>query len=270
MLYLCATPIGNLEDMTLRVSRILSEADIIAAEDTRRTLQLLNHLGLKKQLVSCHEHNQRERAAELIRMVQEGKTVAVVSDAGMPGISDPGAAVVQAAIEAGVEFTVLPGASAVLTAVVLSGLDSSRFVFEGFLPREKKQRAKQIASLLSEPRTTVIYESPYRLRDTLSELLKNLGDRPAAVCRELTKIYEETVRGTLSTVLEHYGEAPKGECVIVLGGAVISNEEPSESELLNIMQKHIEEGQRPKDAAKAAAGKNANALYQAYLKQKSE
>lgn len=268
MLYLCATPIGNLEDITLRVSRILSEADIIAAEDTRRTLKLLNHLGLKKQLISCHEHNQRERAVELIRMVQEGKTVAVVSDAGMPGISDPGSAIVKAAIEAGVEFTVLPGASAVLTAVVFSGLDCGRFVFEGFLPREKKQRMERIASLLREPRTAVIYESPYRLRDTLLELLKNLGDRPAAVCRELTKIYEETVRGTLSTLLEHYTEAPKGECAIVLGGAVIAKEEPSLSVLLATMLKGIGEGMRPKDAAKAAAGKNANALYQEYLKQK--
>ena len=272
MLYLCATPIGNLEDITYRVVRILGEADVIYAEDTRRTVQLLSHLGLKKPLCSCHEHNEREKAKEIVALAAQGKNVAVVSDAGMPGISDPGAEVVAAAIEAGVPFTVAPGASAAVTSVVLSGLPCGRFVFEGFLPREKKPRRERLALLKAETRTTVLYESPFRLRDTLLELREELGDRPAAVCRELTKIHEEAVRGTLSELAAHYAEPPKGECVIVLSGG-----QPEEKALLPVeeqlalMQQRIDAGEKPKAAAKAAAqGISPSELYRLYVQREEE
>ena len=268
MLYLCATPIGNLEDITYRVVRILSEADAIYAEDTRRTVQLLNHLGLKKPLSSCHEHNEREKAQEIVALAAAGKNIAVVSDAGMPGISDPGARVAEAAIAAGVPFTVAPGASAAVTAVVLSGLPCGRFVFEGFLPREKKPRRERLALLKNEPRTAVLYESPFRLKDTLLELRDALGDRPAAVCRELTKIHEETVRGSLSELAAHYAEPPKGECVIVLSGAEeTAAETPSLDAQLAAMEARIASGEKPRAAAKAVAnGISPTELYNAYLK----
>lgn len=269
MIYLCATPIGNLEDITLRVVRILREADVIYAEDTRHTLQLLNHLGIKKPLVSCHEHNEQQRAQDIIADSRAGRMVAVVSDAGMPGISDPGGAVARAAAQAGEPFTVAPGASAALTSLVLSALPCDRFVFEGFLPRDKKPRRARLEALRREPRTAILYESPFRLRDTLEELLRELGDRPAAVCRELTKFYEETRRAPLSELASHYEQnPPKGECVLVLSGAP-PQESPaqSEEEQLQAMQALIDRGMKPKEAAKQAAATMTSAqLYNRYMK----
>lgn len=274
MLYLCATPIGNLEDITLRVRRILQEADVVYAEDTRHTLALFNHLGIKNRLVSCHEHNERLRTEEVLELLRQGKDVAVVSDAGMPGISDPGALLAAAAAREGLPFTVLPGPSASVTALVLSALPCERFVFEGFLPREKKPRRERLELLKKEERTTILYESPYRLRDTLEELFKELGDRPAAVCRELTKVYEECIRGTLGSLIEHYEQAPKGECVLILGGAQKQQaQEADEEELIRRMSRLIAEGEKPKSAAKKAAegsAQSASDLYNAYQRRKEQ
>jgi len=271
MIYLCATPIGNLEDITQRAVRILTECDAVYAEDTRRTLVLLNHLGIKKPVFSCHEHNERPKAKEIVARSAAGETIAVVSDAGMPGISDPGAAVVAAAIESGEPFTVLPGPSAALTAAVLSGLDCGRFVFEGFLPREKREREARIEALSEESRTAILYESPFRLGNTLRELSERLGrERRAAVCRELTKIYEECVRGTLEELAERFSEGTKGECVIVLAGAQPGEEEADLERMLMQMERAVRAGERAKDAAKrlAKGGITPSALYNEYLRRK--
>lgn len=271
MITLCATPIGNLEDITLRVLRALQECDAVYAEDTRHTLALLNHFDIKKPLVSCHEHNERERAQEIIARSRSGEHIVIVSDAGMPGISDPGAAVVQAAIAAGEAFTLCPGASAALMSAVISGLPCDKFCFEGFLPRDKKPRRERIAVLAAEQRTAVLYESPFRLKDTLTELARELGERPCAVCRELTKIHEECKRGTLSELAAYYDEhPPKGECVIVLGGAQPCKETaPEEADLLTELSAAIAAGEKPKAAAKRIAkGITASELYNLYMQQK--
>lgn len=270
MIYLCATPIGNLEDITQRAIRIISECDAVYAEDTRRTLVLLNHLGVKKPVFSCHEHNERQKAEEIVARSGAGQTIVVVSDAGMPGISDPGAAVVAAAIEGGEPFTVLPGASAVLASAVLSGLPCGRFVFEGFLPREKKQREERIAALAFEERTAVLYESPFRLNGTLLELAKKLGEgRRAAVCRELTKLHEECARGTLAELCGYFSAGVKGECVIVLAGAEPQEETPELERMLAEVEAAALAGERAKEAAKRfAKGITPSALYNEYLKKK--
>lgn len=276
MIYLIATPIGNLEDITLRAVRVLGECDAVYAEDTRHTLGLLNHLNIKKPLTSCHEHNERERAAEIVARSQQGECIAVVSDAGMPGISDPGAAVVQAAIEANEPFTVLPGASAALTSAVLSGLPCDRFCFEGFLPRDKKPRRERLEVLKTERRTAVIYESPFRLKDTLDELCAALGDRNAAVCRELTKVHEECARGSLSELSAHFSQGTRGECVIVLGGAAeeeTAQDAPTLTEQLDAMRAAVSGGEKPRAAAKRIArGMSASELYNQfmYLKEKKD
>lgn len=273
MIYLCPTPIGNLEDITQRAVRILNECDAVYAEDTRRTLQLLNHLGIKKPVFSCHEHNERQKAKEIVSRSALGETIAVVSDAGMPGISDPGAAVVAAAIEAGEPFTVLPGPSAAVTAAVLSGLDCARFVFEGFLPREKREREQRVKGLACEQRTVILYESPFRIGDTLRELSEQLGEsRRAAVCRELTKLYEECARGTLGELTERFLEGTKGECVIVLAGAEKAAEEEVDLERMLVqMEGAIRSGERAKDAAKRIAkGVSPSVLYNEYLRRKRE
>ncbi len=268
MLYLVATPIGNLEDITYRAVRVLQQVDAVFAEDTRRTIALLNHLGIKKPLHSCHEHNERDRSVQIVSMLREGKDIALVSDAGLPGISDPGAVIVRAAIEAGQELTVLPGACAATTALVLSGLPSERFAFEGFLPRDTKARGERIAALAAEMRTAILYESPLRLPKTLSLLAASMGDRPAAVCRELTKMHESCIRGTLSELAAHFADAPKGECVIVLQGAsALASDAPSLESLLDCMDALVQSGQRVKAAAKALANPNfpASELYARYI-----
>lgn len=219
-LYLCATPIGNLEDITLRVLKVLAGVDLVVAEDTRVARKLLTHFQISVSLVSCHQHNWRKRVPEIISRLHNGQSVAVVSDAGTPGISDPGAELVRAAIEAGIRVVPLPGASALLTALVASGLATDTFVFEGFLPAKGRARAERLARLKSEPRTIILYEAPHRLLATLRDLLEVLGDRRACAARELTKIHEEFIRGTLSTLLAHFAAvAPRGEFTLVVEGA---------------------------------------------------
>jgi 16S rRNA (cytidine1402-2'-O)-methyltransferase len=218
-LYLCATPIGNLEDMTLRGVRVLKEAAVIAAEDTRHTRKLLSHFDIHTPLVSYHEHNKAARGPELVARLLAGEDVAVVSDAGLPGISDPGADLVRLALAAGAAVTPVPGANAALAALVASGLDTDMFLFVGFLPRVAKKRRELVASLAQLPYTLIFYESPHRLVATLAELAAAFGERPAAVGRELTKKFEEFARGALSELGSRFAaQAPRGEITLVVAG----------------------------------------------------
>ena len=221
MLYLCATPIGNLEDITLRVLRVLREAHLIAAEDTRHTRKLLSYYDVHTPLTSYHEHNYRKKGEYLLRLLEEGRQIALVSDAGMPGISDPGAKLVEEALQRQLQVTPLPGASAGITALVVSGLPLETFAFEGFLPATGKARQEKLCTLTSEKRTMIFYESPHRLVRVLEDILKCCGNRRLAVARELTKKHEEVVRGTVTEVLEHFNsDKPKGEfCLIMEGNA---------------------------------------------------
>lgn len=256
MLYLCATPIGNLEDITLRALRIFREADYIAAEDTRHTIKLLNHFEISKPLISYHEHNRHEKGPEIIKLVEQGYKVALVSDAGMPGISDPGADLVVLAREAGVPMTIIPGPSAALSALVLSGLSTERFVFEGFLPREKKERAERIRSLGQEERTIIIYEAPHRLVSLLNDLQKTLGDRNISIVRELTKVYEEILPMTLSQAVDYYKErTPRGEFVIVLEGAQKDSKtrDFSHISIEEHLKEYLKAGLNKKEAVKQVA-----------------
>lgn len=219
ILYIVATPIGNIEDITLRALRILKEVDIIAAEDTRHTLKLLNYYEIKKRLVSYHEHNRIKQGKYLIEQLLEGNDIALVSDAGTPGISDPGEDIIKLAIEANINITVVPGATAAITGLILSGLPTDRFAFEGFLPMNRKSRKKRVAQLKKEQRTLVLYEAPHKLISTLDELYKNLGNRRIVLARELTKKFEEVIRCTLEEAINFYREnTPRGEYVLVLQG----------------------------------------------------
>lgn len=217
VLYVCATPIGNLEDITLRVLRILQEVDIIAAEDTRQTRKLLSHFDIHTPVTSYHEHNRLEKGPWLVGKLCSGSRVALVSDAGTPAISDPGQELVRQALEAGVPVVPLPGPSAVLAALVVSGYSTERFVFEGFVPRGKSDKEAFLQRIGREPRTTVLYEAPHRLLDTLSVCRKIMPRRELAVCRELTKVHEEVKRGTAAQLYNYFAkERPRGECVLVL------------------------------------------------------
>jgi 16S rRNA (cytidine1402-2'-O)-methyltransferase len=224
-LYLCATPIGNLEDITLRVLRVLKEADLIAAEDTRNSIKLLNHFDIRTPMTSYHEYNKYDKAKILVEKMLQGTTVALITDAGTPGISDPGEVLVQQCYEAGVEVTSLPGPAACVTALTLSGLPTRRFCFEAFLPVDKKERKWILEELKSETRTIIVYEAPHHLVKTLEELSEALGaDRKITICRELTKRYEEAYRATFEEALARFeAEDPKGECVIVIEGRSIES-----------------------------------------------
>lgn len=218
-LYIVPTPIGNLKDITLRALEVLKECNIVAAEDTRQTIKLLNHYNIKKQLISYHQHNEFGKSEELINRVRAGEMVALVSDAGSPGISDPGSVIIRKCIEENLDFEVLPGATAIITALVGSGLDTTRFTFRGFIPRENKDRRELIEEIKNHRETLVFYEAPHRIRETLDFLSGALGNRKIAVCRELTKLHEQIVRGTIEEVREHFNvTAPKGEFVIVIQG----------------------------------------------------
>lgn len=231
VLYLCATPIGNLEDLTLRCIRIIKEVDLIAAEDTRQTIKLLNHLEVKKPLVSYHEHNKAEKGRELVARLLEGKSIALVSDAGMPAISDPGEDLVKLCVEHHIDVIAIPGATASLTALVVSGLPTRRFCFEGFLPTVKKERRERLTALSKEPRTIILYEAPHRLKDTLEDIREGLGERKISVSRELTKKFEETKRGNISDVIGYFRERDiKGEFVLIIEGI-------NEKELVDIEAK---------------------------------
>src|SRR5262249_50993425 len=217
-LYLVATPIGNLEDITLRALRVLGEVDIIACEDTRHTRKLLSHYKISKPLVSYHEHNERARAAELIEKLLEGLSVALVSDAGMPLISDPGYSIVSEAALAGVPVVPVPGARAVIAALAASGLPTNEFLFAGFLPPRRAQRKRRLHDLATSPSSLVLYEAPHRIKECIEDAREILGDRPAALARELTKVHEEIIRGRLSEIAAVISERePKGEYVLIIG-----------------------------------------------------
>jgi 16S rRNA (cytidine1402-2'-O)-methyltransferase len=240
MLYLCATPIGNLEDMTFRVLETLQSVDIIAAEDTRNSIKLLNHFQIKTPMTSYHEYNKMEKAHYLIGLMQEGKNVALITDAGTPAISDPGEVLVALCQEAGIRTTSLPGAAACITALTLSGLSTRRFCFEGFLPSEKKERKAVLEELIKESRTIIIYEAPHHLRKTLRELLDILGNRKMAVCRELTKKFETVMPTTLEEAVGFHEEnEPRGEYVLVIRGK--SPEEKREEAALEWKEMPIKE-----------------------------
>lgn len=218
-LYLCATPIGNLEDMTFRAVRVLSEVDLIAAEDTRNSVKLLNHFEIKTPMTSYHEYNKIEKGKKLVAKLQAGENIALITDAGTPGISDPGEELVKMCYEAGIRVTSLPGAAACITALTLSGLSTRRFAFEAFLPTDKKEKQEILKELENETRTVILYEAPHRLLRTLKELLEVLGSRRITVCRELTKKHETAFATTLEEAVDYYeAHEPKGECVLVLEG----------------------------------------------------
>lgn len=240
MLYICGTPIGNMEDMTLRAIRILGEVDLIAAEDTRQSVKLLNHFDIKTPLTSYYEHNKDVKGPQLINMLKEGKNIALVTDAGMPGISDPGEDLIRLCYENNIDVTIVPGPTAVITALVLSGLNTRSYIFEGFLPKNKKQRTEVLEKLKNETRTTVFYEAPHHLLNTLKDIYKYAGDRQAAVERELTKRHETVNKGSLSELINYFEEnEPKGEFVIVLEGA--DYEEVKAEEISKISEMSIEE-----------------------------
>ena len=259
-LYLCATPIGNLEDMTFRAVRILKEVDLIAAEDTRNSIKLLNHFGIKTPMTSYNEYNKIEKGKKLIQKLLDGARIALITDAGTPGISDPGEELVKMCYEAGVNVTSLPGASAGITALTLSGLSTRRFVFEAFLPSDKKERAVVLNALATETRTMVLYEAPHRLVKTLTELRDVFGDRRITVCRELTKKHETAFVTTLDAALAYYEEhEPRGECVLVVEGKsreAIRQEEVAQWEELSIeehMDFYLVQGMEKKEAMKRVA-----------------
>ena len=242
MLYLCATPIGNLGDMTPRVVETLQEVDLIAAEDTRSSIKLLNHFEIKTSMTSYHEYNKVEKADYLVAQMQQGKNVALVTDAGTPGISDPGEVLVAKCHEAGITVTSLPGAAACITALTLSGLSTRRFCFEAFLPADKKEKAAILEELKAESRTIILYEAPHRLNRTLEELVKTLGDRRLTLCRELTKKFETVLPTTIKEAISLYErEEPRGEYVLVIEGKSLSQkrEEERESWLGMSIEEHM-------------------------------
>ncbi len=260
-LYLCATPIGNLEDITLRVLRVLKEVDLIAAEDTRNSMKLLNHYDIHTPITSYHEHNKRKKGQILVEKLLEGQDVALITDAGTPGISDPGEDLAALCHEQGIPVTALPGAAACVTGLTLSGLSSRRFVFEGFLPMDTKERKLCLDRVKEETRTLVLYEAPHRLQRTLEELRQALGgERKAALCRELTKLHETVNRTTLEGLIEQTAsQPPKGECVLVVEGKdyrEIQKEEQEKWEEFTLeehMAYYESQGYSRKDAMKQVA-----------------
>lgn len=274
-LYLCATPIGNLEDITYRVLRTLKEVDLIAAEDTRNSIKLLNHFDIKTPMTSYHEYNKIEKAYQLVDKLREGMNIALITDAGTPGISDPGEDLVRICYEEGIEVTSLPGPAACITALTMSGLPTRRFAFEAFLPRDKKERADVLAQLKNETRTIILYEAPHHLVKTLEELYAYLGDRKIAICRELTKRYEEKTLATISECLKFYKDnEPRGEYVLVMAGKTfeeLRKEEQQSWESMTIeehMAVYEAQGIDRKEAMKLVAkdrGISKRDVYQALL-----
>lgn len=261
-IYLVATPIGNLSDMSIRAIDTLKNADIIACEDTRNTIRLLNHFEIKGYLTSYHEYNKIDKAYELCEKVKEGKSIAFVSDAGMPAISDPGYELVDIAYKEGLEVTIIPGASAVVSALAISGISSRRFSFEGFLPVDKNEKKEILAELVNESRTIILYEAPHRLLKTLKEILEYIGDRNIAIVRELTKLHEEVLRGRLTNIIADYESekvAIRGEYVLVIEGKSLLEkrcERQKSFEKISIREhyeKYIYDGMDKKEAMKAVA-----------------
>lgn len=271
-LYLVATPIGNLEDITLRALRILKEVDYIAAEDTRNTLKLLNHFEIKKPLISNHRHNEEDRENSLIEKLKDGKNIAVVSDAGTPGISDPGEVIAKRAIEENIEVIPIPGACAAINALIASGLNTKEFVFFGFLPLNKKLRKEKLEEIKNENKTIIIYEAPHKIKDSLNDLKNVVGDRKIVLARELTKIHEEFIRGNIDEIIEK-SENLKGEMILLIEG---NNEINNENILNNLsLEEHYnvyeKQGLDKKEIIKKIAkdrGVNKNEIYQYFLKNK--
>lgn len=257
ILYLCATPIGNLGDISARCLETFENADLIACEDTRRTIQLLNHFGIKKQLTSYHEHNKREKGEYIVELLKDGKNVVLVSDAGTPAISDPGEDLVKLCIENDLQVTPIPGCVAGINALIVSGLPTRRFAFEGFLSVNKRHRKEHLESVKNDTHTLIFYEAPHKLPYTLADMLEILGDRRIALCRELTKIHEEIIRTTLSEAQNLYTEtSPKGEFVIVIEGAKEPEAEEAWWEALSVeehVEKYIADGIDSKEAVKMTA-----------------
>ena len=259
-LYVVPTPIGNLKDITLRALEVLEASDIIAAEDTRQSLKLLNHYNIKKPLVSYHKFNEQNKSGSLIEMLKDGRIVALVSDAGSPGISDPGSVIIKKCLEEGIPFEVLPGATAVITALVYSGMDTDKFTFLGFFPRETKDRKRLMEDIRDREETMVIYEAPHRLLEALSFIGDNLGNRQVAVCRELTKIHEEIFRGGILEAIEHFAlKQIKGEIVLVIKGkSELEIKEEREKEWADLSVKdhilnYMKQGHSKKDSIKLVA-----------------
>mgnify|MGYP004544125489 FL=1 len=275
-LYLCATPIGNLEDITFRVLRTLKEVDLIAAEDTRNSIKLLNHFEIKTPMTSYHEFNKIDKAYQLVEKLKEGKNIALITDAGTPGISDPGEDIVRICYEQGVPVTSLPGAAACITALTMSGRPTRRFAFEAFLPKDKKERAAVLEELKDETRTIILYEAPHHLIRTVTELMNALGDRKLTLCRELTKKHEEKLQTTFSGVLDLYKEQePRGEYVMVICGRSreeLVKEQQQSWEAMSIeehMAHYESQGIPHKEAMKLVAkdrGVSKREIYQALLK----
>jgi len=259
-LYIVGTPIGNLRDITIRALDTLKECDMVAAEDTRVTLKLLNHFEIKKPLISYHKYNEKDKSADILELAKEGKNIALVSDAGMPGISDPGSILIERAVAEDVPFEVIPGATAVITALVYSALDTTSFTFRGFFPRENKEREALFADIENYKDTLIFYESPYRIVQTLQYIKDRLGNRRIAICREITKLYESIFRGTVEEAYEFFNEnSPKGEFVLVLEGKTleeIDREERATWEHMTI-EDHIvmemKQGHSKKEAIKLVA-----------------
>lgn len=276
-LYLCATPIGNLEDMTFRAVRILKEVDVIAAEDTRNSVKLLNHFDIHTPMTSYHEFNKIDKGQYLVKRLLEGENIALITDAGMPGISDPGEELVRMCRDAGVPVTAVPGACACVTALVISGRPTRRFCFEAFLPTDKKERRAVLEELKTETRTSIIYEAPHRLVKTLQELLNELGDRKITVCKELTKKHETGFETTLKEAVSYYEQnEPRGEYVLVLEGCSRQQMEQEaqdawkEMSLGDHMKLYEEQGMNRKDAMKQVAkdrGVGKREIYQALLEE---
>lgn len=268
MLYLCATPIGNLEDMTFRAIRILREVDLIAAEDTRRTRKLLTHFEIHTPLIRFDENCKAAVAEKILQRLQAGESVAVVSDAGLPAISDPGADLVRLAIDAGISVCPIPGANAALSALICSGLDTTKFLFAGFAPKSKKNRREFLQKLSTVEATIIFYEAPHRLKDFLTELAEIFGERQIVLARELTKVHEEFLRGTISELLQNLDE-PRGEFVVVVEGNKFVAPPPEEN-LLEFYQKLLAQGLDKKSAMREAAKKfnvSRREIYNSLLKE---
>jgi 16S rRNA (cytidine1402-2'-O)-methyltransferase len=279
ILYICGTPIGNLEDITLRALKILKEVNLIAAEDTRHTLKLLNHYQINTKITSYYEYNKFKKAPYLVKILKEGQDIALVSDAGMPGISDPGYVLIDLALKNNIKIIPVPGVSALITALVVSGLPTDKFVFEGFLPRKIKERKRYFKSIENEERTIIFYETPHRLKRALKDMLEILGDRKVVVARELTKMYEEIIRGKLSQILSKIDlKEIKGEITLIVQGGIKKKENDSLDFLKDecIMQEYLKklknQGYSNKDIIKIAQEKlniPKNLVYKKLLEMKN-
>lgn len=272
VLYVVATPIGNLQDLTERAVDVLSKVDFIAAEDTRVTTKILNHLNIKKPLISYYQHNMRERGDIIISKILDGESCAICTDAGTPAISDPGEVLVRQAIEAGIRVVPVPGCCAAITALSACGLATGRFCFEGFLPVSKQSRREHLSEIVNEKRTMVFYEAPHKLRNTLKDLYETLGDRPVSVCRELTKLHEEISLTTLKAAVDEYSERePRGEYVLVVQGCKETKDDGGElstEQALAEIERLVGEGTRLSDACRTVSSRtklNRSELYRLYI-----